>query len=572
MLLTSKLATENNSRLKQLILEKLTSLGFPNGKAVLDQVSNKLLRDQLKQQFNYSQTQSLETMVYKLIYHHSLQLENHPAFQEIVKIMQSKAVKFNCESVLKLILYCDSVDKLKKIHTDLKAAINLIDHEIKKETALDISREEVSKVIGYILSLNLNRCSYTDLLWHAIKNDEIQLLNKAQLHTQFFTHFVTINYEAKKSALHSLLRRQILDNSALLENPLQRDPEEVQVYDQRMVSAQDDKARLLGDLKDKNRFISVVDIGPGGGSIFKSVVNTAALKDPKRIGYYGIELEKNELIDLNNMLKTYRYNNLTASQLLHYAYFINGDALELSKVIGSLNIAKEAKQQYISVILSSVIHEIYSYSTYLSDQNHCDDLNKMTPPIQSRYNMETVYKVYYEGLKSLTENPGGGSLNIRDGVLYKHPDEKVIFTINNAAWLAMFKLFLEDPKYAHLKNQIDVEHLNLHTEISLEAKYVQEYMFKANWGPHSFGNEINEVYCYMTMEDHKKLIARVAKALGIEVEISAEEYSQEGYKQHITNNEITIIKGFGQEKFPPTNMILKITPQAPEQRQTFKMQ
>jgi hypothetical protein len=248
--------------------------------------------------------------------------------------------------------------------------------------------------------------------------------------------------------------------------------------------------------------------------------------------------------------------------LLKYAYFVEGNALELSTVLTSIKQKnEETKSQFFSIVLSSVIHEIYSYCPYGAPLIYGEDIATMTSVISSQYNPETVYKIYYEALKSISEHQAGGSLNIRDGVMYKNPEELVSFTLNNDSWIAMFKAFLNDVKYSHLKKNIDLDSIIIGLTITLKAKYVQEFMLKANWGPGSFGNEINEVYCYMTLEDHIKLIHRAAKQLNININIPlAKEYTQEGYREHINQNKMTILSGFkaNDPQFPPTNMVIRV--------------
>jgi hypothetical protein len=64
----------------------------------------------------------------------------------------------------------------------------------------------------------------------------------------------------------------------------------------------------------------------------------------------------------------------------------------------------------------------------------------------------------------------------------------------------------------------------------------------------------------MNLADHLKLLERASTSLNINLDVVvAKEYAQEGYKQHINDNHITILSGFNESQgFPPTNMILKL--------------
>ncbi|MDX1901740.1 MAG: hypothetical protein SFW66_07030 [Gammaproteobacteria bacterium] len=537
--------------LREIIIDKLDRLGLISARQSIENFSDKLLNVTAES----IDVTLLEHNLLKLILTRLETLEHHPAYLAVVQFMRRKSMEFACESAIKLALYCDE-KKIEKIYQDITVAKGIL------ADALDnVLEDEIESVLGYILSLNLNKYSYAEMAWYSLTH-QINLLDKINNHPSCFIQFIKSNHRATQSAEDSLLRRKILFESGLLQSHLQRDPEEVQTYESRMISAQDDKARLLNDLHQRtHQNIVLMDVGPAGGAIFKSALEVAYQNLPEmNMTYCGIELDRNELVHLNHMLGNLKYQDLTAQQLLKYATFIQGDALNLYDVISQLDSTLKTSDAYLSIVLCSVIHEIYSYCHYKAEQTHCVDITTMTQVIDDQYNLEAVYKVYYEGLKALSENPGAGALNIRDGVMYQFPEELVTFSIQDPSWLMMLKQFLNDRKYVHLKDQIIIDDLEIGKTIILPAKYVQEFMLKANWGPRPFGNEMNEVYCYMTRADHEKLLRRAAEALQLDIEIHSEEYIQTGYQQHITEDKIKIISGFGDNKFPPTNMVIRVKP------------
>jgi len=560
-------------RLLENISIKLKELGFYNATQTLYHLQNKVLKKEemlsiSSEQKNTPQADILKNIqinILKLIAHNFEFLKNDEYFHGVVSLMTAKTKKFSCESVLKLALFCHSNKIIQTIYLQIKDSIDTTYSRLP--SILSITKEEINKIFGYLLLLNLNKYSYMQIAFFSLtKDSKFNMIDKVKLHSVCYASFVIANHFASFDAKYSQKRREILYNAQLLETHLQRDPEEVEVYDAQMASSQTDKDKLLTDIQlggDNNKNIIVIDIGPAGGATFKSVLATAYQANKEyKIGYYGIEYDQNELINLNDLLNNYTFNNLSYKEILSFANFIQGNALELSQIIESITTKNknEMENQFLSIVFSSVIHEIYSYCPYHVPIKNTMDITTMTAMIASQYNPETIYKIYYEGLKTISEHPGKGSLNIRDGVMYKNPTEIVCFTLNNKAWVNLFLEFINDKKYCHLKDKISFESIVVGNSIKLEAKYVQEFMLKANWGPESFGNEINEVYCYLTLNDHIRLLQKAASELNINIDIPIRtEYTQQGYVQHINENKMSIISGFEKSNhFPPTNMVLKV--------------
>lgn len=69
---------------------------------------------------------------------------------------------------------------------------------------------------------------------------------------------------------------------------------------------------------------------------------------------------------------------------------------------------------------------------------------KMVQSYDGRYNIETIYKIYCEGILSLSKSPKGGSFNLRDAVLTEQFEEIVEFKLHDKSWLKMFQAFLRE--------------------------------------------------------------------------------------------------------------------------------
>jgi len=550
--------------LRNQIKEILLTLGFTESGHLLDNFSDKIFPAN-KISLAKKEIKNLEANILKLLINQLIKYHVNNKFIALVEMMQQKSTHFACESAIKLALYCND-EILNEMYDDFFAARNFLDNSQN-----NINQDDIKSSLGYILSLNLNKYSYIEMVWYSLTY-AIKFKEKFLEYKKYYADFILLDKNSAHDPGSSLNRRRILNDSGLLQTHLQRDPEEVKTYESRMISAKNDKARLIESIRfSHDKKCLLIDVGPAGCAILKAAIELAAENYPHLyISYCGIEFDKNELIQLNKFIENFTYHEMSAQQLLEHCIFVNGNAIYLYDLLSSLPDAIKTEEKYLSIVLCSVIHEIYSYCRFESEISHCNDVISMTPAIDNQYNLESVYTVYYQALKSIAENPASGSLNVRDGVMYQYPKELVTFSIQDARWLDMFKYFVQDRKYSHLLNTVDIKNIQLNMPITLEAKYVQEFMLKANWGSRPFGNEINEVYCYMTRFDHEKLLQRAAQELNIAIKISSEEYIQDGYKNHIDENKIKIINGFGDEKFPPTNMILKVQIAEPVMEHTLR--
>lgn len=542
----------------EVIATELSQFGYQSATYAVNNLLTHLIEDDKFEHFSETQKTQFALFILDKIYTQMLLVKNNKYFLELIVIIKKKAMEFSCENILKLVLYCDSPEKIKNMHYQFCQATKFL----KQLTNQKIPFDYIKNILGYIFSLNLNQYSFSKIIWLSILNS-FNLFQHVKHYSEHYLQFISDNFIANNDAKSAINRRETLRKAGLLQTSLQRDPEEVANYENRMSTSSDDKAKLLDDIllmHDQTEFL-VLDIGAGGGAIFKALIALAYHHSNKKITYYGIEFDKQELINLQLLLNQYRYQGRSGHEVLQSATFINGNLLELADIVRTLDFQKKSVNQYLIITLSAVIHEVYSYCKYDKSPTHSSDLVAMTKPIKNRYNQEVIYKIYSEALQVLSEHPGGGSLNIRDGVMHYHPYESVTFSLQNNDWLTMFREFISDKKYQHLIHQIQLDTIAVGKKIQLPAMYAQEFMLKANWGPRSFGNEINEVYCFMTLADHLKLAKRAAETLKINIDIrEAKEYTQSGYQQHITRNQIIIESGFGANKFPSTNMRLKLIP------------
>lgn len=364
--------------------------------------------------------------------------------------------------------------------------------------------------------------------------------------------------------------------------------EEEDKYNAEMLSSWEDKKRILEPLLsqalEREEPLTVVDIGPAGGAIIKAMAEevTSARKVGERknnIKYIGVELVASQIQDLEDFLRSDDYKDHTnqVGGLLPAAIFsesriVNGNALYLGR-----DLEGQALQDTTLIVESSVVHEIYSYGWVDEDQEReiemPDGVQFAVRPMRNQagkyqYNPKTVYKNYEEALLQLAKT--GGTLAVRDGVLYDQPDEPVTFTLTDETYLQMLKMFVNDKKYKHTvlrEVRVIIDNTRaeeLPQEFQLPAKIVQEFMFKAGWGLMGWANEIHETYCYATLGTHALIVNDIMAKHSLNLAIvAAEQYTQDGYVE-ASKDKVVISQGFGPTLYPPTNLLIKVVVQKRE--------
>ena len=164
-----------------------------------------------------------------------------------------------------------------------------------------------------------------------------------------------------------------------------------------------------------------------------------------------------------------------------------------------------------TVIFSSILHEIYSYTE--------------TP--QGRFNIASVETALTNAAESL--NPGG-RIVIRDGV--KTPGTgKLRIRFRTPEGMEYFLRFKED---FHGMDAIPEEEriLNISREtdtVITEINYGREFLYTYTWGASSFAHECQECFGYYCVDDFVRFFA----SLGLRM-IKAESLLEPGYPEHLS--------------------------------------
>ena len=189
-----------------------------------------------------------------------------------------------------------------------------------------------------------------------------------------------------------------------------------------------------------------------------------------------------------------------------------------------------------TVIFSSIMHEIYSYTE--------------TP--QGRFNIEIVRKALRYAYDSL--NPGG-RLVIRDGVKTPIPmkDGKIDIkadtlrvTFKERSGLDFFRNYLQDfkglPDIEDRRIEIDEAELS----VSGCVNYMREFLYTFTWGSESYSHEVQEQFGYFTVDEYREFL----EGLGAVI-IRADAFLEPGYPEHL--RELVTLEP---DIFPDSNCII----------------
>lgn len=186
-----------------------------------------------------------------------------------------------------------------------------------------------------------------------------------------------------------------------------------------------------------------------------------------------------------------------------------------------------------SVIFSSILHEIYSY----------------TEGEHGRFDIESVRKALRFAYESLRP---GGRIIIRDGIKTDSRELRTI-TFADATGLdflrnyrADFKGLTDIPEEAKI-TAVDEEKLTVTGDIN----FIREFMYTYTWGHESYAHEVQEQFGYWTLREFREFFGELGATL-----LVAEELLEPGYPDHL-GKLLTLTDADGNEvEYPPSNCII----------------
>ena len=236
----------------------------------------------------------------------------------------------------------------------------------------------------------------------------------------------------------------------------------------------------------------VLDVGSGGGVLLDAL---EARFPEKRI--FGTDISQNVIEVLNNKInkENHKYD-VFVHNFVHQRLWSPVD----------------------SIIFSSILHEIYSY----------------TEIGNKKFETASVIASLYNAFDSLKP---GGRIIIRDGVKtnskrivsvkFKDEDSLTLAKSYLSEFQGLKELKDKDGNWFDLKIEGDV--------ITGNINLIREMLYTITWGPMSYPQEVKEQFGYFTLEEFKGVLNSVG--FGI---IESSEFTEPGYPEHL-NSKVDLI-------------------------------
>lgn len=276
-------------------------------------------------------------------------------------------------------------------------------------------------------------------------------------------------------------------------------------YLKTMNSSIDFKAKLIDYVVGN----SIVDIGPGGGALLDLLEEKLPDKN-----IYGVDISTNVI------------NSLNAKKIKENKEWtvLEGNALDLEKTFRKGSIS--------TIILSSIVHELFSYISFEG----------------KRYNYDTL-KTAFKSMFNIL--PKGGRIVIRDGIMTEPTSQKRLIKFKDDLGLKFLTQYSKDFKGRKISYKIIDENL-----VEMSVNDAMEFLYTYTWGEESYSHEVEEQFGYFTPSGYKDFLK---ETLGDTFKIiKCEHYLQEGYEEHLLKKIEFYDDNFNEVSLPDSTIVLVI--------------
>ena len=168
------------------------------------------------------------------------------------------------------------------------------------------------------------------------------------------------------------------------------------------------------------------------------------------------------------------------------------------------------REKVDSIVFSSILHEIYSY----------------TEGENGLFDKESVRKALKNAFESLNE---GGRIIIRDGI---KTEGRALRTIKfkTPAGMDFFKNYLNDFKgLTELSEEEKVTFIDeKNLTVTGDINFIREFMYTYTWGSESYAHEVKEQFGYFTLSEYKEFF----EGIGAKI-TEAREFLEPGYPANL---------------------------------------
>ncbi|MBR4345099.1 MAG: methyltransferase [Lachnospiraceae bacterium] len=180
-----------------------------------------------------------------------------------------------------------------------------------------------------------------------------------------------------------------------------------------------------------------------------------------------------------------------------------------------------------SVIFSSILHEVFSY----------------TETKNGRFEIDTVKQALKNAYASLES---GGRIIIRDGIKSPMDDSVIEITFTDPSGIDFFKNYVRD--FEGLKDIRDKKIVINEKEgkVSACTNFAREFLYTYTWGQESYAHEVQEQFGYFTIDEYRTFF----EELGAKI-IRCDAFLEPGYVEYLSPKVRLSV-----DRFPDSNCIV----------------
>lgn len=193
------------------------------------------------------------------------------------------------------------------------------------------------------------------------------------------------------------------------------------------------------------------------------------------------------------------------------------------------------QEQQDSIIFSSILHEIYSY----------------TEGPNGKFDLQSVYHALKNAYDSLRV---GGRLIIRDGIRTDSRERRML-RFKSSYGYDFFENYCKD--FQGLNDLTEAEKVISRNRDTLtvvgDVNFLREFLYTFTWGSESYAHEVQEQFGYMTIEEFRSFF----ESLNMKI-IRLDSFFEQGYQDNLSKYVDVLDENGAPVEYPDSNCILVV--------------